>query len=156
MDVFAGSGFDVWTMDHDGYGYSGSSGGSSDIASGVEDLKAAIPVLISETRQAQFHFFGESSGGIRAGAFAQAVPEHVDRLLLAAFTYRGNGAAEIQRRRNHATELRASPRRKRDAAMIRSIFGRDGRPVAVRSGNGGRPRRSGDEIRQYGAVRHVC
>src|SRR5208282_1043447 len=34
MNVFAGFGFDVWTMDHDGYGRSGSSGNSSDIASG--------------------------------------------------------------------------------------------------------------------------
>ena len=45
MNVFAGYGYDVWTMDHDGYGYSGSSGNNSDIASGVEDLKAAMEVL---------------------------------------------------------------------------------------------------------------
>ena len=43
MDVFARNGFDVWTMDHDGYGHSGSSGNNSDIMSGVEDLKAATP-----------------------------------------------------------------------------------------------------------------
>ena len=42
MNVFARYGFDVWTMDHDGYGHSGSSGNNSDIASGVEDLRAAI------------------------------------------------------------------------------------------------------------------
>ena len=41
MNVMAGYGFDVWTMDHDGYGRSGWSGGNSDIASGVADLKAA-------------------------------------------------------------------------------------------------------------------
>src|SRR5256885_597416 len=51
MNVFARYGFDVWTMDHDGYGYSGSSGNSSDITSGVEDLKAAIPVVLQETGQ---------------------------------------------------------------------------------------------------------
>ena len=45
MNVFATYGYDVWTMDHDGYGYSGSSGNNSDIASGVKDLKAAIPVV---------------------------------------------------------------------------------------------------------------
>jgi hypothetical protein len=39
MNEFAGYGYDVWTMDHDGYGYSGSSGNNSDIASGVEDLR---------------------------------------------------------------------------------------------------------------------
>src|SRR5580698_6117200 len=49
MDTFARAGFDVWTMDHDGYGYSGSSGNSSDIASGVEDLKAGIAVALKET-----------------------------------------------------------------------------------------------------------
>lgn len=128
MNVFARAGFDVWTMDHDGYGNSGSSGNNSDIASGVEDLKAAMPVLAAETSSTRFHMFGESSGAIRAGAFAQAAPDRVERLMLAAFTYKGSGAAEIQRRRDRVAELRASPRRKRDAAMIRSIFTRDGHP----------------------------
>src|SRR5208283_4170822 len=45
------------------------------------------------------------------------------------FTYKGNGAAEIERRRKKIAALRASPRRKRDAAMIRSIFTRDGHPA---------------------------
>src|SRR5262249_46725593 len=40
MNVFARYGYDVWTMDHDGYGYSGSSGNNSDVASSVEDLGA--------------------------------------------------------------------------------------------------------------------
>jgi len=128
MDVFARNGFDVWTMDHDGYGHSGSSGNNSDIMSGVEDLKAATPVVLAETGRSKFHFFGESSGSIRAAAFAQLMPERVDRLVLAASTYKGEGAAEIQRRRDRIVELRAHPRRKRDAAMIRSIFTRDGHP----------------------------
>jgi hypothetical protein len=58
MNVFARYGYDVWTMDHDGYGYSGSSGNNSDIASSVEDLKAAIPVVARETGQAKMHFYG--------------------------------------------------------------------------------------------------
>lgn len=128
MNVFAGYGYDVWTMDHDGYGYSGSSGNNSDIASGVEDLKAAAPVIIKETGAAKISFFGTSSGAIRAAAYAQAQPEHVDRLILSAFTYKGKGAAEIERRQKRIAELRANPRRKRDAAMIRSIFTRDGHP----------------------------
>jgi pimeloyl-ACP methyl ester carboxylesterase len=128
MNVFARYGYDVWTMDHDGYGYSGSSGNNSDIASGVEDLKAAIPVVLKETGQKKANFYGTSSGGIRAAAFAQAQPEPVDRLVLCAFTYKGNGAAEIERRRARIDALRASPRRKRDAKMIRSIFTRDGYP----------------------------
>jgi pimeloyl-ACP methyl ester carboxylesterase len=128
MNVLARYGYDVWTMDHDGYGYSGSSGNSSDIASGVEDLKAAMPVVTEETGQQKAHFYGTSSGGIRAAAYAQAQPERVGRLMLCAFTYKGNGAAEIERRRQKIDALRASPRRKRDTAMIRSIFTRDGHP----------------------------
>jgi pimeloyl-ACP methyl ester carboxylesterase len=128
MNVLARDGYDVWTMDHDGYGRSGSSGNNSDIASGVEDLKAAMPVVAQETGQAKAHFYGTSSGGIRAAAFAQAQPESVARLMLAAFTYKGNGAAEIERRRKKIEALRASPRRKRDAKMISSIFTRDGHP----------------------------
>lgn len=129
MNVFAGYGYDVWTMDHDGYGYSDSSGNSSDIASGVEDLKAAIPVVMKETGRRKVHFYGTSSGGIRAAAYAQAQPDAVDRLVMCAYTYKGDGAAEIERRRKRIDALRASPRRKRDAAMIRSIFTRDGHPA---------------------------
>lgn len=42
MDVFASYGFDVWTMDHEGYGRSEFSDGNSDIASGVEDRKSVV------------------------------------------------------------------------------------------------------------------
>jgi len=128
MNMLAGFGYDVWTMDHDGYGRSGSSGNNSDIASGVEDLRAAMVVVERETGLRSAHFYGTSSGGIRAGAFAQAEPARVGRLALCAFTYKGNGAAEIERRQARIAELRASPRRKRDVAMIRSIFTRDGHP----------------------------
>src|SRR5262249_29599102 len=92
MNVFARLGYDVWTMDHEGYGKSSRTSGNSDIASGVEDLKAAVPIVAKETGHNKFHFFGTSSGGIRAGAFAQAQPDSVDRLVLAAFTYKGENA----------------------------------------------------------------
>src|SRR5471032_374839 len=128
MNVLARDGYDVWTMDHDGYGFSGSSGNNSDIASGVEDLKAAIPVVMKETGIEKMHFYGTSSGGIRAAAYAQAEPARVDRLILTAFTYKGTGAAEIGRRQKVVETYRNNPRRKRDAAMIRSIFTRDGHP----------------------------
>src|SRR3954470_3468072 len=82
MNVFAHYGFDVWTMDHDGYGRSGSSGDNSDIASGAEDVKAALPVVLKEPGQPKVHMYGTSSGAIRAGAYAQAAPEHVNRLIL--------------------------------------------------------------------------
>ena len=126
MNVFARYGYDVWTMDHDGYGRSGSSGNNSDIASGVEDLKAAIPVVLQETGQTKMHMYGTSSGAIRAGACAQAQPDRGDRLVLVAFTYKGTDSPEIGRRAARLEQLRANNRRLRDAAMIRSIFTRDG------------------------------
>jgi alpha-beta hydrolase superfamily lysophospholipase len=125
MNVFAGLGFDSWTMDHDGYGRSGSSGNSSDIASGVEDLKAAMPVLRRETGRTRFNFYGTSSGAIRAAAFAQSEPDQIDRLVLVAFTYKGTGSPTLQDRAKQVEFYRANNRRRRDRAMIRSIFTRD-------------------------------
>ena len=130
MNLFARAGYDVWTMDHDGYGYSESSGNNSDIASGVADLKAAIPVVVKESGQQKMHFYGPSSGSIRAGAYAMVEPERVDRLVLAAFTYKGKDSVEMDRRRKRIDELRAKPRRKRDADMIRSVYTRDGHAEA--------------------------
>src|SRR6516164_7586030 len=83
-----------------------------------------------ETGRQKLNFFGTSSGGLRAATYAQAQPERIERLILSAFTYKGNGAAEIARRQQRIAELRANPRRKRDAAMIRSIFTRDGHASA--------------------------
>src|SRR5262245_45695793 len=126
MNVFARHGFDVWTMDHDGYGRSGSSGNNSDIASGVEDLKAATEIIARETGQQKFHFTGASSGAIRAGAFAMARPDRVDRLVLVAFTYKGTGAPTLGQRAQRLEYYRTHNRRLRDRDMIRSIFTRDG------------------------------
>jgi alpha-beta hydrolase superfamily lysophospholipase len=126
MNVFARHGFDVWTMDHDGYGRSGSSGNNSDIASGVEDLKAATEIVARETGQQKFHFSGGSSGAIRAGAFAMARPDRVDRLVLVAFTYKGTGAPTLGERAKRVEYYRTHNRRLRDREMIRSIFTRDG------------------------------
>ena len=49
MTAFAQAGFDVWTMDHEAYGKSERTDGNSDIASGVDDLKAAVEVVKRET-----------------------------------------------------------------------------------------------------------
>ena len=111
-------------MDHEGFGRSSKTSGTSDIASRVEDLKAAMALVQRETGRGKVHMFGESSGAIAAAAFAQAEPDRVDRLILAAFTHKGEGAVEIERRRAHIEELRANSKRTRDAAMIRSIFTR--------------------------------
>jgi alpha-beta hydrolase superfamily lysophospholipase len=125
MDTFAGYGFDVWTMDFEGYGKSSRTAGNSDIAEGVRDLKVATDLVIKETGQRRVHFFGESSGGLRAGAFAMAYPDRVDRLVLAAFTYTGEGSPTLTDRARQLDFYKTHNRRPRDRDMIRSIFTRD-------------------------------
>ncbi len=126
MNVFARYGFDVWTMDHEGYGKSSRTSGNSDIASGVEDLKAATEIVVRETGRPKMHFFGTSSGGIRAGAFAMVRPDRVDRLVLSAFTYKGKGSPTLGERAKKLDYYRTHNTRLRDAKMIKSIFTRDG------------------------------
>jgi alpha-beta hydrolase superfamily lysophospholipase len=125
MNVFAGYGFDVWTMDHEGYGKSTRTGGNSDIASGVEDLKAASEVVARETGQPRFHFYGGSSGALRAAGFAMARPGRVDRLVLEALTWTGKGSPTLGKRAEQVEYYRTHNRRPRGRDMIRSIFTRD-------------------------------
>ncbi len=125
MNVFARHGFDVWTMDFEGYGKSTVTAGNSDIASGVAGLRAAIPVVERETGQARFSFMGESSGAIRAAAFAVAEPAWVERLVLEAFTYTGKGSPTLTKRGEQTEFFRAHNRRPRGEDMILSIFNRD-------------------------------
>jgi pimeloyl-ACP methyl ester carboxylesterase len=125
MNVCAQWGYDVWTMDHENYGHSTQTSGNSDIASGVEDLKAAIEVIAKETGQQKVHMMGESSGAIRAGAYAMVRPDRVDRLVLGAFTYKGDNSPTLADRAKGLAEYRAHNRRLRDRKMIESIFTRD-------------------------------
>jgi pimeloyl-ACP methyl ester carboxylesterase len=125
MDEFARYGFDVWTMDHEGYGRSTRTDSNSDILSGVEDLRAALPVIEKVTGHRSVMIFGQSSGAIRAGAFANREPERVERLVLDAFTYTGENAPEIMRRRARVETFRASPHRRIDRSTFTGIFSRD-------------------------------
>src|SRR5262249_30892794 len=72
-----------------------------------------------------FHVFGESSGALRAGAFAMAQPQRVDRLVLAALTYKGEGSPTLAKRAEQLEYYRTHNMRKRDRDMILSIFTRD-------------------------------
>ena len=125
MDHFAALGFDVWSMDHEGYGHSSRTGSHAGILVGVEDLRAAMPVVESVTGRNTVTMFGASSGAIRAGAFAVAEPARVERVVLNALTHTGENAPEIERRRKVADQYRANPRRPISLASIQRIFDRD-------------------------------
>lgn len=125
MDHFAELGYDVWTMDHEGYGFSDRTSSNSGIQSGVEDLKTVLPLIEEKTGRKTILLFGESSGAIRAGAFAAGAPERVERLILHAFTYTGDDAPEIERRRKQVDFYRANPRRPFGSKQIKNIFDRD-------------------------------
>lgn len=125
MDVFARYGYDVWTMDFEGYGHSSPSRGNSDVADGVADLQAATPVIWKETGQQTFFLYGESAGALRAGAFAMTEPARVRRLVLAAFTYTGKGSSTLEKRAQNSAYYRMHNTRIRDRKMIEGIFTRD-------------------------------
>ena len=125
MNVFAALGYDVWTMDHENYGRSSRTAGNSDIKSGVGDLIAASELVVREAGQPKMHMLGESSGALRAAAFAMERPALVDRLILNAFTYTGRNSPTLVKRAEQLPYFRAHNRRLRDRAMIQSIFTRD-------------------------------
>lgn len=125
MDVFARYGYDVWTMDFEGYGHSSPSHGDSNIADGVADLRAAAPTIWKETGQDAFFLYGESSGALRAACFAMAEPARVRRLVLSAFTWTGKGSTTLEKRAKDDPYFRTHKTRVRDRNMIQSIFTRD-------------------------------
>jgi pimeloyl-ACP methyl ester carboxylesterase len=133
MDWFAERGFDVWTMDHENYGRSSRTDSNSDIASGADDLAAAMPIIEAETGQKAFHFFGSSSGALRAGLFATRQPGNVRSLTLDAFVWTGEGSPTLEKRRENLDHFRAHPTRDVDRAFFHSIFNRD-RPGLVEEG----------------------
>jgi pimeloyl-ACP methyl ester carboxylesterase len=125
LNVFAKLGYDVWTMDHEGYGRSSHTDGFSYIADGVEDLKAAMPIVEKATGETAYAFFGSSSGALRAGGFANAAPERVSRLGLAALVWTGEGSPTLIKRAERIDEWRATNRRIVDEPAYEGIFSRD-------------------------------
>jgi alpha-beta hydrolase superfamily lysophospholipase len=125
MDHFAQLGYDVWTMDHEGYGHSDRTEGNSDIQSGVDDLKAAMAVVQKETRNSKLAFFGQSSGALRAARFANQYPEHVDKLAVDAFVWTGKGAPTLESRAKKLAEWKGSNRRPVSREFYRTVFTRD-------------------------------
>jgi pimeloyl-ACP methyl ester carboxylesterase len=125
MDICAGFGFDVWTMDHEGYGRSSRTASNSDIASGAEDLAVAARVIERETGVRKCAYYGQSSGSLRAALFAQLHPEHVDRLVLDAFVWTGEGSRTLVKRREGLASYLASNMRKVNRDSLRAALMRD-------------------------------
>jgi len=126
MDVFARLGYDVWTMDHEGYGHSDKTSSNSDIQSGVDDLRAAMTVVERETKaKPTLAFFGQSAGALRAARFANQHPQYVDKLALDAFVWTGKDAPTLAERKKNLPKYQASNRRPVSAEFYRSVFTRD-------------------------------
>lgn len=125
MDHFASLGYDVWTMDFEGYGRSDKTDSNSNISSGADDLEAAMKVVESETGQPRVFMYGGSSGALRACLYAQRNPGRVLRLMASALVYTGAGSPTLDKRREKLEEYRSTPRRKVDRAFIHSMFTRD-------------------------------
>lgn len=125
MDFLAGLGFDVWTMDNEGFGRSTRPDKYLGIESGVADTEIGFGVIEKITGEKAPMVCGQSSGAIRAALFAAKHPERVERLVLDAFTYTGKGAPEIDSRRKRAPELQKSFTRKLDRKTFHGIFTRD-------------------------------
>ncbi len=125
MDWFAARGFDCWAMDHEGYGRSTVTASNSDVRSGVEDLRRLMPLVEARTGHRRVLMYGLSSGALRAGAFAAACPDAVQRLALDAFVWTGEGSPTLAQRKQGIEQFRARPRRPISAAFIESIFIRD-------------------------------
>jgi len=125
MDICAERGFDVWTIDHEGYGRSDRTASNSNIAMAVDDIGAMLPILLKETDRTKFSFYGQSSGGLRAAVFAQAYPQHIERLVLDAFVWTGEGSVTLKKRREGLADYRASNTRKLLRENLVGIFHRD-------------------------------
>jgi len=84
-----------------------------------------MSVIMRETGAKRAHLCGESSGALRAGAFAMAYRERVDRLVLNAFVWTGKGGATLAKRAQQVDEYRTHTRRPVSREFFSSIFTRD-------------------------------
>jgi pimeloyl-ACP methyl ester carboxylesterase len=125
MDVCASFGFDVWTMDHEGYGKSSRTPSFSDIPSGADDLALSAKLIEKETGRKRAAYYGQSSGSLRAALFAQRHPEHVERLVLDAFVWTGEGSRTLAKRREGLQSYLASNRRKVSRESLHAALLRD-------------------------------
>lgn len=125
MDLCAEHGYDVWTMDHEGYGQSQHTNSNSDITSGAADLAIAAELIERETGVRAAAYYGQSSGSLRAALFAQMHPDRVTRVILDAFVWTGAGSRTLIKRREGLADYLASNRRKVTRDSLRAALLRD-------------------------------
>tara|TARA_B100000029_G_C17438841_1_gene910709 strand:+ start:82 stop:996 length:915 start_codon:yes stop_codon:yes gene_type:complete len=125
MEKFASYGFDVWTLDHEGYGRSEKTSGNSGILEGVNDIAAGMELIRRQTGTTSAAFYGSSSGALRAAAFAEAFPNSVNKLILDAFVWTGEGSPTLIERTKKMDQWTSSNFRSVDRDFFLSIFTRD-------------------------------
>ena len=126
MDWFAARGYDTWCVDMEGYGKSDKKRAiNSDISTGADDIAAAARYIKGLTGTDRFLLYGISSGSLRVALFAQRHPELVERIVLDAFVWTGEGSRTLEQRRKRLAEYEASHRRKISRQTVHSIFTRD-------------------------------
>ena len=126
MNWFALQGFDTWCLDMEGYGRSDKDRDDHfNIANGADDLRAATNYIAGLRGIESMHFYGISSGALRAAMFAERYPARVARLVLDAFVWTGEGSPTLAARRKKLPEFKANRRRPIDLGFVRSIFSRD-------------------------------
>lgn len=126
MDWFCARGFDVWTLDNEGYGRSSKHREiNCNIDNGAEDLAAGSAYILERAADKQLMVYGISSGALKAALFAQNHPERVARLALDAFVWTGKGSPTLAERAKKLPEFKKMLRRPIDRAFVHSIFNRD-------------------------------
>lgn len=133
MDYFANLGFDVWTVDMEGYGRSTKDrDNNAPISLGADDCFAAAQYIQSLRGKKQFLVYGISSGALRAAMFAERHPEMVARLALDAMVWTGEGSPTLAERKKKLPDFIKINRRPMSKPFIHSVFDRDHPDTAER------------------------
>lgn len=133
MDYFASIGFDVWSVDMEGYGRSTKDrDNNAPISQGADDCCAAAQYIQKLRGAKQFMVYGISSGALRAAMFAERHPEMVARLALDAFVWTGEGSPTLAERKKKLPDFIKINRRPMSKPFIHSVFDRDHPDTAER------------------------
>ena len=133
MDYFASLGFDVWTVDMEGYGRSTKDrDNNAPISQGADDCYAAAQYIQKLRGKKPFLVYGISSGALRAAMFAERHPEMVARLALDAMVWTGEGSPTLAERKKKLPDFIKINRRPMSKPFIHSVFDRDHPDTAER------------------------